>query len=188
MGWHCRLSARGNIVNRGSASVDNAFREGDNLLCHPVKNVIFTLLYRMSHFYNKFNRREIFPRDIQNCHPANWPIRLLEINMRYNNTFDQSHDIPLCHGQQLRDISSRSNLIGRSYGLDKNLCISLFMIQMCVITLIQGHISKVNVTVNSAKIRVRTIPPFTMLDLSDISLNFCPWPLALSWHWPKVIS
>ena len=24
------------------------------------------------------------PCDIQNCHPAIWPIRLLEINMRYN--------------------------------------------------------------------------------------------------------
>ena len=25
-GWHCRLSPRGNIVNRGGAKVDNAFR------------------------------------------------------------------------------------------------------------------------------------------------------------------
>ena len=38
----------------------------------------------MYHFYNKFHRRETLPCDIQNCHPANWPIRLLEINMRYN--------------------------------------------------------------------------------------------------------
>ena len=39
----------------------------------------------MSHFYSKFHRRETLLCDIQNCHPANWPIRLLEINMRYNN-------------------------------------------------------------------------------------------------------
>ena len=56
---------------------------GDNLPCHPVKNVIFILLYWMSHFYNKFHRCEILPCDIQNCDLANWPIRLLEI--RYNN-------------------------------------------------------------------------------------------------------
>ena len=51
----------------------------------PRKNVIFILLYRMSHFYNKFHRHKTLPCDIQNCPPANWPIRLLEINMRYNN-------------------------------------------------------------------------------------------------------
>ena len=62
-GWLCRLSPRGNIVNRGGAE-----------------------LYRMSHFYNKFQRRETLPCDIQNCQPANWPISLLEINMRYNNS------------------------------------------------------------------------------------------------------
>ena len=38
----------------------------------------------MSHFYNKFHHRETLPCAIQNCHPANWPIRLLEFNMRYN--------------------------------------------------------------------------------------------------------
>ena len=53
-----------------------------NSTCHPLKNVIFILLYWMSHFYNKVYRRETLPCDIQNCHPANWPIRLLEINMR----------------------------------------------------------------------------------------------------------
>ena len=85
-GWHCSLSPRGNIGNRGGAEVDNAFRGDDNLLCQPVKIVIFILLYRMSHFYNKFHRRYTLPCDIQNCYPANWPIKLLEINMRYNNT------------------------------------------------------------------------------------------------------
>ena len=68
---------RGNIVNRGGAEVWQSTMS-------PRKNVIFILLYRMSHFYNKFNRREKLPCDIENCHPANWPIRLLEINMRYN--------------------------------------------------------------------------------------------------------
>ena len=38
----------------------------------------------MSHFYNEFHRRETLPCEIQNCHPANRPIRLLEINMGYN--------------------------------------------------------------------------------------------------------
>ena len=54
-GWRCRLSPRGNIVDRGGAEVDNAFR-GVTIyhINHPVKNVIFILLYRMSHFYNKF--------------------------------------------------------------------------------------------------------------------------------------
>ena len=75
-GWHCRLSPQENIVTRGGAEVDNAF---------PVKNVIFILLYRMSHFYHEFQRLETLPCDIQNCLPANSPIRLLEINMRYNN-------------------------------------------------------------------------------------------------------
>ena len=68
--------------NLGSASVDNV---SSGWHCHPVKNVIFILLYRMSHLYTKFHRRETLPCDIQNCHPANWQIRLLEINMRYNN-------------------------------------------------------------------------------------------------------
>ena len=83
------------------------FPRDDNLPCLPVKNVIFILLYWMSHFYNKFHRPETLPCDIQNCqlvnrpirllefnmrcnnqncHPANWPITLLEINMRYNKT------------------------------------------------------------------------------------------------------
>ena len=66
------------------------FPRGDNLQCHPVKNVIFILIYRMSHFYNKFHCCEIFPRDIQNCHPAHWPIILLEINMRYNKLNDHT--------------------------------------------------------------------------------------------------
>ena len=38
----------------------------------------------MSHFYNKFHHRETLPCDIQNGQPANWPIRLLEIKVRYN--------------------------------------------------------------------------------------------------------
>ena len=59
------------MVNRDGAEVDNAFRGVTNLLCHPVKNVIFILLYRMSHFYNEFHRRETLPCDIQNFHPAN---------------------------------------------------------------------------------------------------------------------
>ena len=46
------------------------FPWGDNLQCHPVKNVIFILLYRMSYFYNKFHRPETLLCDIQNCHPA----------------------------------------------------------------------------------------------------------------------
>ena len=40
----------------------------------------------MSHFYNKFYRRQTLPCDIQNCHPVNWPIGLLGFNIRYNNT------------------------------------------------------------------------------------------------------
>ena len=39
----------------------------------------------MSHFYNKFHCLETLPCDIQNCHPANLAITLLEMNMRYNN-------------------------------------------------------------------------------------------------------
>ena len=35
-------------------------------------------------FLQQISPRETLPCDIQNCHPANWPIRLLEINMRYN--------------------------------------------------------------------------------------------------------
>ena len=38
----------------------------------------------MSFFYNKFYRIETLPCDIQNCHPANWPIILLEINMSFD--------------------------------------------------------------------------------------------------------
>ena len=40
------LSSRGNIVDRGEQS----FPRGDYLPCHPVKNVIFILLCRMSQF------------------------------------------------------------------------------------------------------------------------------------------
>ena len=39
----------------------------------------------MSHLYNKIHRCETLPCDIQNCHPAIRPIRLLDINMRYTN-------------------------------------------------------------------------------------------------------
>ena len=81
-----RLSPWGNIVDRGGAKVDNLHSKGWQSVMSPVKNVIFILSYRMSHFYNKFHRRETLSCDIQNCHPANWPIRLLEINMRYNKT------------------------------------------------------------------------------------------------------
>ena len=48
-GWHGRLSPWGNNVNRGGASVDNAF-QGVILPCHPVKNVIFILLYQTPPF------------------------------------------------------------------------------------------------------------------------------------------
>ena len=71
-GWHGRFSPRENVPR------------DDNLPCHPVKNVIFILLYGMSCFYNKFQCRVTLLCDIQNCHNVIWPIRLLEINMRYN--------------------------------------------------------------------------------------------------------
>ena len=48
--------------------------EGLQSTMAPRKNVISILLYKMSHFYNKFHRRKTLPCDIQNCHPANWPI------------------------------------------------------------------------------------------------------------------
>ena len=71
-GWHCRLSPRGNIVDRGGADRSRqCFQRGDNIPCQTVKSVIFILLYRMSHFYNKFHRRETLPCDIQNCHLEN---------------------------------------------------------------------------------------------------------------------
>ena len=90
--WKKKKKLRGDIVDCHPEETLSTEAEprltmlsrGDNLLCHHVKNVIFILLYRMSHFYNKFYRCETLPCDIQNCHPANWPIRLLEINMRYN--------------------------------------------------------------------------------------------------------
>ena len=34
--------------------INITFFTGDNLTCHPVKNVIFIFLYQMSHFYNTF--------------------------------------------------------------------------------------------------------------------------------------
>ena len=67
-GWHCRLST-----------------EAEN------ENVIYRMLYL---FYytecpistKKIHRCEALPCDIQNCHPANWPMKLLEINLRYNKS------------------------------------------------------------------------------------------------------
>ena len=52
--WHGRLSSRGNIVDGGGAEVDNAFRGVTIYHVHPLKNVIFILLYRMSPLH-KFN-------------------------------------------------------------------------------------------------------------------------------------
>ena len=45
----------------------------------------------MFHFYNKFQCRVTLPCDIKNCNPANWPIRLLEINTSYNNYVCYTH-------------------------------------------------------------------------------------------------
>ena len=36
-----RLLPRRNIVDRGGAEVDKTFSRGDDLSCHPVKNVIY---------------------------------------------------------------------------------------------------------------------------------------------------
>ena len=67
------------IANLGSALVDNEFPRGDNLQCHPVKNVIF--IY---------------------CHPANRPISLLEINMRYNKSKWQMETVTLASGLYIK--------------------------------------------------------------------------------------
>ena len=72
------------ILNYINITGWQCFPRGCNLQCPPVKNVIFILLYRMSHFYNKISPFGTLPCDIQNCHLANWQIRLLQINMRYN--------------------------------------------------------------------------------------------------------
>ena len=82
-GWHCRLLPRGNIVNRGGAEVDNAFRGVTIYYVTPVKNVIFILLYRMSYFYNRFHRLRrcrvtfkivIWPIDQSDCWKLTWGI------------------------------------------------------------------------------------------------------------------
>ena len=56
-------------------------------------------------------------------------------------------------------------------------------------TLTQGHISKVKVTVHVYRISVfGTQLLSAKLDLDNISHNCCPWPKGVSWPWPKVIS
>ena len=79
-GWHFRLSPRGKIVNRGGADVDNAFR-GVSIYNVTPWRMLYLFYYTE---YAIFHRRETLPCNIQNCHPAKSPIRLLEINMRYN--------------------------------------------------------------------------------------------------------
>ena len=56
-------------------------------------------------------------------------------------TLGQSHDTPLCHGQQLSEILSRSNLAVRSYGLDTDFqyCIVHCDPDLGDMTLGQGH-------------------------------------------------
>ena len=65
------------------------------------------------------------------------------------------------------------------------------MTQWCVITFVQGHISKVNVTMHTYRKLVYG-PLFfnAKLDLNNISNKCCPWPNGVSWpcNWLKVIS
>ena len=63
------------------------------------------------------------------------------------------------------------------------------MNQGCVISMTQGHTSKVKVTVHTYPESVFGPYLFTaMLDLDNISHNCCLWPKGVSWLWPKVIS
>ena len=97
---------------------------GNSLRRHPVKNVILIkciidctgtrmrFCWGVSSENNKFHRRETLPCDIQNCHPANWPIRLLEINMRYNKVLDYhpSKSIVNLGSTSVDNVSSGDNL------------------------------------------------------------------------------
>ena len=91
------MSPRGNIVDRGGAEVDDAFR------VVTVYHVIFVVLYCICYIYYITSTPNVsflqqismlydywhMACDIINCHPAIWPVRLLEISMRYNN--ENSH-------------------------------------------------------------------------------------------------
>ena len=97
LGNKCILSPRKifNIVDRGGTEVNNTFRGmAIYIPYHPIKNVILILLYRMPHFYNKFQCmitdtcRVTFK--IVTLLTFSWQIRLLEISMRYNNWFNSS--------------------------------------------------------------------------------------------------
>ena len=83
-GWHCRLSPRGSLSTEAEPRLTMISEGWQSTMSSGYECYIYSIILNVN-FYNKFHRRETLLYDIQNCHPANWPIRLLEINMRYNN-------------------------------------------------------------------------------------------------------
>ena len=122
--------------------------------------------------YPEFHHRETLSCDIQNCHPANWPIRLLEINMRYKKR--------LSHILELYDIFqfAREFLLIHKYDL---VCKSLTKYEERDLWTISKVTFILRIWRQCLEMTFTTLKYNFVISYTKLSGNCCPVPLKIVW-------